>query len=118
MSAHVLLNLLQDIKCEDCQVFYLFFATSLIDKIIQEHENVRFYLSYEITITLKSHFGMKTSRVIFIVFMNATLLNGFPKQTNHQWFINFNTWRFITILVQTLFKKLVFEKRSADDRKA
>ena len=34
MSAHVLLNSLtswgKDIKCEACQAFYLFFATSLI----------------------------------------------------------------------------------------
>ena len=43
MSAHVLLNLLnelgkRDIKCEACRAFYLFFATSLINSIIQEHE--------------------------------------------------------------------------------
>ena len=35
MSAHVLLNLLnelgKEIKCEACQAFYLFFATSLIN---------------------------------------------------------------------------------------
>ena len=43
MSAHVLLNLLnklgKEMKCEDCRVFYLFFATSLINLIIQEHES-------------------------------------------------------------------------------
>ena len=52
MSAHVLLNLLnelgkrdkmqtswgKEIKCEACRAFYLFFATSLINSIIQEHE--------------------------------------------------------------------------------
>ena len=42
MSAQVLLNLLnelgKEIKCEACQVFYLFFATSLINSIIQEHK--------------------------------------------------------------------------------
>ena len=43
MSAHVLLNLLQNelgkvIKCEACRAFYLFFATSLINSIIQEYE--------------------------------------------------------------------------------
>ena len=35
MSAHVLLNLLnelgKEIKCEACRAFYLFFATSLIN---------------------------------------------------------------------------------------
>ena len=42
MSAHVLLNLLNElgkrIKCEACRAFYLFFATSLINSIVQEHE--------------------------------------------------------------------------------
>ena len=42
MSAHVLLNLLnelgKEIKCEASQAFYLFFATSLINSIKQEHE--------------------------------------------------------------------------------
>ena len=44
MSSHVLLNLLnelnwgKEIKCEACLAFYLFFATSLINSIIQEHE--------------------------------------------------------------------------------
>ena len=58
MSAHVLLNLLNELgkrdKMQACRAFYLFFATSLINSIIQEH-NVRFYLSYDIKITLKSH---------------------------------------------------------------
>ena len=42
MSAHVLLNLLNElekvIKCEACRAFYLFFATSLINSITHEHE--------------------------------------------------------------------------------
>ena len=42
MSAHVLLNLFNElekvIKCEACRAFYLFFATSLINSIIQEHD--------------------------------------------------------------------------------
>ena len=41
MSAHVLLNLTswgKEIKIESCRVFYLFFAMSLINSIIQEHE--------------------------------------------------------------------------------
>ena len=43
MSVHVLLNLLnarvgKEIKCEACRAFYLFFATSLINSIEQEHE--------------------------------------------------------------------------------
>ena len=39
MNAHILLNLLnklgKEIKCEACRAFYLFFATSLINSIIQ-----------------------------------------------------------------------------------
>ena len=42
MSAHVLLNLLNELgkreKCKPRRAFYLFFATSLINSIIQEHE--------------------------------------------------------------------------------
>ena len=42
MSAHVLLHLLneleKEIKCEACGAFYLFFATSLINSLIQEHK--------------------------------------------------------------------------------
>ena len=43
MSSHILSNLLKElgkkaIKCEACQAFYCFFATSLMNSIIQEHE--------------------------------------------------------------------------------
>ena len=42
MSAHVLLNLLNElrtkIKCEAFRAFHLFFAKNLINSIIQEHE--------------------------------------------------------------------------------
>ena len=37
MSGHVLLNLLNK-KSEACRAFYLFFATGLINSIIQMHE--------------------------------------------------------------------------------
>ena len=42
MSDHVLLNLLDELgkkmKSEACRQFYLFFATSLINLLIQEYE--------------------------------------------------------------------------------
>ena len=42
MILHILLNLLnelgKEVKCEACRAFYRFFATSLINSIIQEHE--------------------------------------------------------------------------------
>ena len=43
MSAHVLLNLLnelgKEIKWEACQAFYLFFATNLRNSIEKEHKS-------------------------------------------------------------------------------
>ena len=42
MSAHVLLNLLNELrksnKCEACRAFYSFFTMSLTSSIIREHE--------------------------------------------------------------------------------
>ena len=50
MSAHVLFNLLSElgknIKCEAYRAFYLFFTTSLINSIKQDHE-CYFYLLYD-----------------------------------------------------------------------
>ena len=43
MSAHVFFQFIkhveEEIKCEACHAFYLFFATSLINSKIQEHES-------------------------------------------------------------------------------
>ena len=59
MSAHLLFNLLRElrkeIKCEACRAFYLVFAASLVNSIIQD-TNGRFYFSYGIKITFRSHF--------------------------------------------------------------
>ena len=53
MSAHVLLNLLNKLGKRDKNVRL---ATSLINSIIHyKSTNVRFYLSYDIKISLKSH---------------------------------------------------------------
>ena len=48
----------EKVKCKACRAFDLFFATSLINSLILKHE-FRFYLSYDIKITLKSHFCLK-----------------------------------------------------------
>ena len=62
MSAHLLLNLLNELgkrdKTPGLPSIYLFFATSLIYSKYK-NMNVRFYLSYDIKITLKSHFCCK-----------------------------------------------------------
>ena len=62
-------------KCEACRAFNLFFATSLKNSIIQEHDNVRFYLSYDIQITLKSHFLCKKT-LYSCHFMYANVVYG------------------------------------------
>ena len=58
MSAHVLLNssneLGKEIKCEACLAFYLF--RNEFNKFNNTGTNVRFYLSYDVKITLKLHF--------------------------------------------------------------
>ena len=53
-----------------CRAFYLFFATSLINSIIREHE-CRLFLSYDIKITLKSHFCRKNVIILSICTQNC-----------------------------------------------
>ena len=52
-------------------ILSLFFATSLINSV-NKNMNVRLYLSYDIKITLKSHFCRKN--LINFVIKNAMLL--------------------------------------------
>ena len=65
MSAHVLLNLLNELKkrdkCEACRAFNLFFPTSLINAMCRS-TNIRFYLLYDIKLILKSYFWRKIVR--------------------------------------------------------
>ena len=64
MSAHVLLNF-EAIKSGVCRAFYCFFATNLINSISKyKTKNVRFYLSYDNAITLKSQFWRKTVKIL------------------------------------------------------
>ena len=50
MSVHVLLILLNELgkrdKCEACRAFYLFFATTFINSIIQEHECLILFITW------------------------------------------------------------------------
>ena len=67
-------------KCEACRAFYLFFARSLKNSIIQEHElQVRFYLSHDIKITLKSHFWSE----------NVNNLPSFTQRYNGRHYVTF-----------------------------
>ena len=79
-------------------ILSFFFATSLINSIIQS-TNVRFYLSYEIQITLKSHFCRKN---VIILSLGTQRFyrrhNVSRKYINHWWFIDFIAWRFILSL--------------------
>ena len=51
-----------------CRAFYLFFKMCLINSMIQEHESYylssRFYLSYDIKITLISHFLCEKVKIL------------------------------------------------------
>ena len=71
MSAHVLLISLNKLGKRDKMwglpsILSFFFAMSLKNSIIQE--NVRFYLSYDIKNTLKSHFRRKNAIMDVITF--------------------------------------------------
>ena len=71
MGAPVLLNFLtnlgKDIKCEACRAVYVFFATVVINSIIQEHEC---YSIYHMTLKLIKNrcFGVNTSTFCHIGF--------------------------------------------------
>ena len=59
MSTHVLFNLLNKLrksnKLQGLPSIYPVFAMILINSMIQESTDVRFYLSYYVKITLKLH---------------------------------------------------------------
>ena len=69
MSAHVLLNLLNELGKEISLSLFRY----KFNKFNKTSTNVRFYLSYDIKITLKSHFCRK-KRYYFVI-MYATLLS-------------------------------------------
>ena len=88
MCAHVLFiyktSFGKGIKCEACQAFHLIFAMSLINSIIQS-TNVRLYLSFDIKITLKSHFCCKNV-VFFCHYVRKDVIDVitfFQKSVNH-----------------------------------
>ena len=67
MSAHVLLNLLNKFRKRDKMLglpsILSLFPMSLINSIIQEHSCKIIFLSYDIKITLKSHFHCENIQV-------------------------------------------------------
>ena len=66
MGFYKLLNELEkEVKCETGRAFYLFLATSLMNSITQEHK-VRFFLSYDIKISLNSHFWRKNVIILSV----------------------------------------------------
>ena len=101
MSVQVLLNLLNKlikraIKCEAHQAFYHFFATSLINYIIQS-TNVRSYLSYDIQITLKSHYWREKDKIFSLCTQRYYgRHNVSRKSVNHWLFIDFIAWHYFT----------------------
>ena len=104
MSAHVLFNLLNKLRKRD-KMRGLLSILSLIcnefnNSIIQEHE-VRFCLSYDIKITLKSHICRKNVIILTLsadyvrsVVMDVITFPEICKTT--RLLIDFNAWRYFT----------------------
>ena len=70
-------------KCEACRTFYLFFATSLINSIIQEHECSIVMVFITFPVNLKTISGL------------SILLHGvisLPDATSYDKTACFNTW--------------------------
>ena len=74
MSAHVLLNLLKELGKRD-KMRGLLSILSLFRNEYNKFNNVRFYLSYEIKITLKSNFCRKYIEDIQIFGMNMPFIS-------------------------------------------
>ena len=73
----------QVIKCEACRAFYIFFATSLINSIIQKHE-IWFIFTYDIKITLKSHLELRKNVMILICTLRCYGIHNVSlKSVNH-----------------------------------
>ena len=58
------------IKGETCQAFYCFLAMSLINPMMQKH-TLDSFLSYDIKITLKSHFWLKKNVIIYAAWLST-----------------------------------------------
>ena len=72
MSAHVLLKLLNEIRCQACQSFYLFFVTS--NKFNNTRARMLDSIYHYDKITLKSPFCSKKKR--FILSLCVQLCHG------------------------------------------
>ena len=95
MSAHVLLNLSNELRKRD-KMRGLPSILSLFRNEFNKF-NVRFYLSNGIKITLKSHFCRKN--VIILSFCTQRCYgrhNVCRKSVNYKWCMDFIVWRFFT----------------------
>ena len=95
-GAHVLLNLLNELGKRD----KMRGLPSILSLFRNESKstNVRIYLTYDIKITLKSHFWRKN----VIILSSCTQRcygrhNVSRKCVNHLWFIDFIAWRYFTL---------------------
>ena len=91
MSAHVLLNLLKELKKIDKMLCKLFIS------IIQEHECYILFIIYDIiNITLKSHFWRKKVIILSLCSHHCYGRHNVSwKSVNHWWFIDFIAWHFL-----------------------
>ena len=85
MSAHVLLNLLNELRKSDKMRGLFCLINSIILSTV-----VRFYLSYDITITLKSYFWRKNVIILSLCTQRCSgRYRVSRKSVNHKWFIGF-----------------------------
>ena len=99
MSAHVLLNLLNELGKSD-KMRGLPSILSLFRNEFNKFNNTRARMSdsiYHMTNTLKSHFWHKNIIILSLCTQRCYgRHNDSRKSINHQWFIDFIAWRYFT----------------------
>ena len=71
---------------------------SLFRNEFNKFNNVRFYLSYDIKITLKFHFWRKNVLILSLSTQRCYGRDNVSrKPLNHKWFIDFIAWLYITL---------------------
>ena len=93
MSAHVLLNLLNELRKRDnmrlAKYFISFFATSLMNSITQEHQCWIKFITCHLKFFKNGISGVKIQVIIIFTQRIMDSLRNVSKSVNHWWFINF-----------------------------
>ena len=97
MSAHVLLNLLNELRKRH-KMQDLPSVLSLFGNEFNKFNNIRagmfrFYLTFDIKISLKSHFCCKNVIILSLCTQRCYGRHNFSRKSrNHLWFINLIAW--------------------------